>query len=68
MAEFSNGVAQEPACLVFTVSGGSQSVVSRPVVLGAQATSMNLLEIQILGTYPRATDSEILGLGSSKLV
>lgn len=43
--------------------------VFRPVAQEAAATtSRNFIEMQILRTYPRATDSEIPGVGSSTLV
>lgn len=44
--------------------GGSQSVVFGPIAQeAAAATSRNLIEMQILRTHPRATDSEIPGWG-----
>lgn len=47
--------------------GGFQSVVFRPIAQEAAATtSRNLIEMQILRTHLRVTDSEIPGVGFHK--
>lgn len=47
-----------------TLTSGSQSVAPRPA---AAALPENLLEMQILGPHPRATEPETLGVDLSKL-